>query len=69
MNSNTLYDNDSTYTYPCIGCKRKNCTMTATNNYCKFKTYYEFDEFKSYPARNPLKRQKNKKRQYHRGKF
>lgn len=66
----TTMKNDSHTSYnifdsPCLMCKRRDCTMTMTGK-CDFVTYTEQKPVKE---RNYVKKQKNKKRVYYRGKF
>ena len=69
--------NNSTATlpnYPCIGCKRKDCTISSFyGNRCEFAVYHDYTfasgHYDYKPPRNYVKKQKNKKRVYHRGKF
>lgn len=73
---NSIGDNSKQYTggmsdYPCVFCKRKNCTMTVTSNGpCDYyiDTEVHFKGY-SYEPRNYVKRNHGKKRSYHRGKF
>lgn len=59
--------------YPCIGCKRKDCTISSFyGDKCEFAVYNDNTFVTGYSKvkeRNYVKKQKNKKRIYHRGKF
>ena len=63
----SIFDN------PCVGCKRKDCTMSSFyGNKCEFAMYFDETLVTGYSQekkRNYVKKQKNKKRIYHRGKF
>lgn len=58
---------------PCVGCKRKDCTMSSFyGSRCEFAVYNDNTLVTGYSKvkeRNYVKKQKNKKRIYHRGKF
>ena len=57
---------------PCIGCKRKNCTMSVFyGSSCEFAIYKDDIFSGSCPSKvkNFAKRSHGKKKSYHRGKF
>lgn len=59
---------------PCIGCKRKNCTVSVFyGKSCEFAIYHDYSDvvrgYEPYKPRPYVKKQKNKKRVYRRGKF
>ena len=61
---------------PCIWCKRKNCTISSFyGDRCEFAVYNDDNDdtlvtgYSKAKERNYVKKQKNKKRIYHRGKF
>ena len=74
-NEESYTDYTSTTTLsPCFGCKRKNCTMSSFyGKRCEFAIYrneYNVSTgYEPYKPRPYVKKQKNKKRVYHRGKF
>ena len=58
---------------PCYGCKRKNCTMSVFyGKTCEFAINHDYTVAEGkydYKPKNYVKRNHNKKRSYHRGKF
>ena len=70
-------DSSNYYTmtdYPCCWCVRKNCTMsTSYGGRCEFAMFHENPSIltgcSETEPRKYVKKQKNKKKVYHRGKF
>lgn len=68
-------NNENTASFPrtpCYGCKRKNCTMSSFfGDRCEFAIYTErtVEGYEPYKPKPYVKKQKNKKRCYYRGKF
>lgn len=73
-NAGSVNLTSSSIDYPCVGCQRKNCTMSSFyGSRCEFAIYNDYTfacgHYEYKPPRNYVKKQKNKKRVYHRGKF
>ena len=72
INSNSSENDYTGFDSPCMLCKRKDCTMTVFfGKTCEFATYVEtkVSGYEPYKPKPYVKKQKNKKRVYRRGKF